>query len=162
MIPRQALQIIRSRLDQFPAVAVLGPRQAGKTTLAGFISQERSGLYLDLEDASDREKLADAAHYLSGHGENLVIIDEVQRAPELFQTLRVLIDKGRRQGLRAGRFLLLGSASIDLLRQSGESLAGRIAYVELGPFNVLEVGDDDGEKLWVRGGIPGQFSRQKR
>ena len=156
MIPRQALEIVRARLDQFPAVAVLGPRQAGKTTLAGLISRERAGLYLDLEDASDREKLTDAAHYLSGHEEDLVIIDEVQRTPELFQTLRVLIDKGRRQGLRVGRFLLLGSASIDLLRQSGESLAGRIAYVELGPLNVLEVGDE-GEKLWVRGGFPDSF-----
>ena len=156
MIPRQALEIVRARLDQFPAVAVLGPRQAGKTTLAGLISRERAGLYLDLEDASDREKLTDAAHYLSGHEEGLVIIDEVQRAPELFQTLRVLIDRGRRQGLRSGRFLLLGSASIDLLRQSGESLAGRIAYVELGPLNVLEVGDE-GEKLWVRGGFPDSF-----
>ena len=157
MIPRQKLQIVRERLDQFPAVAVLGPRQAGKTTLALTISQERAGLYLDLEDASDREKLNDAALYLSEHEEDLVIIDEVQRAPELFQTLRVLIDKGRRQGLRTGRFLLLGSASIDLLRQSGESLAGRIAYVELSPFNVLEVGGDAGERLWVRGGFPDSF-----
>ncbi len=157
MILRQKRQIVRARLDQFPAVAVLGPRQAGKTTLASTISQERMGLYLDLEDASDREKLTDAAHYLSEHEEDLVIIDEVQRAPELFQTLRVLIDKGRRQGLRTGRFLLLGPASIDLLRQSGESLAGRIAYVELGPLNVLEVGDDAGERLWVRGGFPDSF-----
>ncbi len=157
MIPRLNLQIVRARLDQFPAVAVLGPRQAGKTTLASIISQERAGHYLDLEDASDREKLTDAALYLPGHAEDLVIIDEVQRAPELFQTLRVLIDRGRRQGLRTGRFLLLGSASIDLLRQSGESLAGRITYVELGPFNVLEVGDDEGERLWVRGGFPDSF-----
>ena len=157
MIPRQKLQIVRERLDQFPAVAVLGPRQAGKTTLAKLISQERAGLYLDLEDASDREKLTDATHYLSEHEEDLVIIDEVQRAPELFQTLRVLIDKGRLQGLRTGRFLLLGSASIDLMRQSGESLAGRIAYVELGPFNVLEVADDASERLWVRGGFPDSF-----
>ncbi len=153
MIPRQALETVRARLDQFPAVAVLGPRQAGKTTLAGLISQERAGLYLDLEDTSDREKLTDAAHYLSGHEQGLVIIDEVQRAPELFQTLRVLIDKGRRHG----RFLLLGPASIDLMRQSGESLAGRIAHVELGPFNVLEVGDDAYERLWVRGGFPDSF-----
>ncbi len=153
MIPRRNLQIVRARLDQFPAVAVLGPRQAGKTTLASTITQERAGLYLDLEDTSDREKLTEAARYLSGHKEDLVIIDEVQRAPELFQTLRVLIDKGRRHG----RFLLLGPASIDRLRQSGESLAGRIAHVELGPFNVLEVGDDEGEQLWVRGGFPGSF-----
>ncbi len=153
MILRRRSQIVRARLDQFPVVAVLGPRQAGKTTLASTISQERVGLYLDLEDTSDREKLTEAALYLSGHEEDLVIIDEVQRAPELFETLRVLIDKGRRHG----RFLLLGPASIDLLRQSGESLAGRIAHVELGPFNVLEVGDDEGERLWVRGGFPDSF-----
>ncbi len=153
MILRRRSQIVRARLDQFPVVAVLGPRQAGKTTLASTISQERVGLYLDLEDTSDREKLTESALYLSGYQEDLVIIDEVQRAPELFQTLRVLIDKGHRQG----RFLLLGPASIDLLRQSGESLAGRIAHVELGPFNVLEVGDDEGEQLWVRGGFPDSF-----
>ena len=157
MILRRTLQIVRDRLEQFPAVALLGPRQAGKTTLAHIISQERSGPYLDLEDASDRARLIDPAQYLSGHQENLVIVDEVQRAPELFQTLRVLIDKGRREGIRAGRFLLLGSASVELLRQSGESLAGRIAYVELGPLNVLEVGDDATERLWVRGGFPESF-----
>ena len=131
-------------------MAVLGPRQAGKTTLASTISQERAGRYLDLKDASDREKLTDAALYLSGHDENLVIIDEVQRAPELFQTLRVLIDKERRHG----RFLLLGPASMDLMRQSGESLAGRIAHVELAPFNVLEVENETDERLWIRGGFP--------
>ena len=163
MIPRQKSQLVRARLDQFPAVALLGPRQAGKTTLAELIAEERASAYLDLEDPTEREKLTDAALYLSGHEDKLVILDEVQRVPELFQTLRGLIDKGRRRGIRAGRFLLLGSASIDLLRQSGESLAGRIAYVELEPFNVLEVkvvGDGDGdahEKLWVRGGFPDSF-----
>ncbi len=167
MIPRQKSQLIRARLDQFPAVALLGPRQTGKTTLAELIAEERASVYLDLEDAADRGKLSDAALYLSGHEDKLVILDEVQRVPELFQTLRGLIDQGRRRGLRAGRFLLLGSASIDLLRQSGESLAGRIACVELEPFNVLEVdGDGDGkgdgdsdarERLWVRGGFPDSF-----
>ena len=148
MIPRQKSQIVRARLEQFPAVALLGPRQVGKTTLAELIAEARSSVYLDLEDAADREKLSDAALYLSGHEDKLVILDEVQRAPEVFQTLRGLIDQGRRRGIRAGRFLLLGSASIDLLRQSGESLAGRIAHVELEPFNVLEVevdGDGDGD-----------------
>ena len=157
MITRQKSQLVCARLDQFPAVALLGPRQTGKTTLAGLIAQERASIYLDLEDPTDRAKLSDAALYLSGHEQELVILDEVQRAPELFQTLRGLIDKGRRRDIRAGQFLLLGSASIDLLKQSGESLAGRIAYVELGPFNVLEVEGDAREKLWVRGGFPDSF-----
>lgn len=157
MIPRLKLQLVRARLEQFPAVALLGPRQAGKTTLAERIAEERPSVYLDLEDAADREKLADAALYLSGHEEKLVILDEVQRTPELFQTLRGLIDKGRRRGLKTDRYLLLGSASMDLLRQSGESLAGRIAYVELGPFDVLEVDGDGREQLWIRGGFPDSF-----
>ena len=161
MIPRQKSQIVRARLDQFPAVALLGPRQVGKTTLAELIAEERASVHLDLEHPADREKLSDAALYLSAHEDKLVILDEVQRVPELFQTLRGLIDQGRRRGIRAGRFLLLGSASIDLLRQSGESLAGRIAYVELEPFNVLEVevdGDGDAHaRLWIRGGFPDSF-----
>ena len=157
MIPRQKSQLVCARLDQFPAVALLGPRQTGKTTLAGLIAEERASTYLDLENTADREKLSDAALYLSGHEEELVILDEVQRAPELFQTLRGLIDEGRRRNIRAGRFLLLGSASIDLLKQSGESLAGRIAYIELGPFNVLEVDAAAREKLWIRGGFPDSF-----
>ena len=157
MIPRQKSQLVCARLDQFPAVALLGPRQTGKTTLAGLIAEERASTYLDLEDTADREKLSDAALYLSGHAEELVVLDEVQRAPELFQTLRGLIDKGRRRDIRVGRFLLLGSASIDLIKQSGESLAGRIAYVELGPFNVLEVQGDASETLWLRGGFPDSF-----
>ena len=157
MIPRYKSQFIRARLNQFPAVALLGPRQVGKTTLAGLIAEERTSVYLDLEDAVDREKLADAALYLSVHEDKLVILDEVQRMPELFQTLRSLIDKGRRRDVRAGRFLLLGSASMDLLKQSSESLAGRIAYVELGPFNMLEMESDACEKLWIRGGFPDSF-----
>ena len=157
MIPRQKSQLVCARLDQFPAVALLGPRQTGKTTLAGLIAEERASTYLDLENTADREKLSDAALYLSGHEDELVILDEVQRAPELFQTLRGLIDKGRRRNIRAGRFLLLGSASIDLLKQSRESLAGRIAYIELGPFNVLEVDAAAREQLWVRGGFPDSF-----
>ena len=157
MIPRRKTDLILARLDQFPAVALLGPRQVGKTTLAEQIAERRPSVYLDLEDPADREKLADAALYLSGHEDKLVILDEVQRAPELLQTLRGLIDKARRRNVGTGRFLLLGSASIDLLRQSGESLAGRIAYVELEPFNVLEADGDTHEKLWIRGGFPDSF-----
>ena len=157
MIPRLKSQLLRARLDQFPAVALLGPRQVGKTTLAEIVAEDRPSVYLDLEDPADREKLADAALYLSGHEDRLVILDEIQQAPELFQTLRGLIDKGRRRNVVAGRFLLLGSASIDLLKQSGESLAGRIAYVELEPLNVLEVDGEAREKLWIRGGFPDSF-----
>lgn len=157
MIPRQKMQTVLARLEQFPAVALLGPRQAGKTTLAELVTEDRPSVYLDLESLADREKLADPALYLSAHEDKLVILDEVQRMPELFQTLRGLIDEGRRRGRRSGRFLLLGSASIDLLRQSGESLAGRIAYVELGPLTVLETGAGERERLWIRGGFPDSF-----
>ncbi len=126
----------------------------GKTTLAELIARGRPSVYLDLENPADQARLANAEHYLSGHEDRLVILDEIQRTPELFQSLRGLIDSGRRRGIRTGRFLLLGSASVDLIRQSGESLAGRIAYVELEPFNVLEVHDNNCEKLWIRGGYP--------
>ena len=157
MISRRKLQLVRSRIDQFPAVALLGPRQVGKTTLAGLIAKDRPGIYLDLESTTDLAKLDDPDLYLAGHIDKLVILDEVQRKPELFQTLRGLIDKGRSSGIRSGRFLLLGSASMDLLRQSGESLAGRIAHVELEPFNVLELGGNAGEMHWMRGGFPDSF-----
>jgi hypothetical protein len=157
MIPRLKAKTVLARLEQFPAVALVGPRQAGKTTLAEHIAAKRPSLYLDLEAPADREKLADAADYLSAHEDKLVILDEVQRMPEVFQVLRGLIDRGRTRARAAGRFLLLGSASIDLLKQSGESLAGRIAYVELAPFNVLEVDDDARARLWIRGGFPPSF-----
>ena len=157
MLPRQLTETVRARLDLFPAVALLGPRQVGKTTLAEIIAAERPSVYLDLEAFDAREKLADAPLFLDAHADRLVVLDEVQRMPELFATLRGLIDRGRRQGRRSGRFLLLGSASGDLLRQSGESLAGRIAYVELTPFHLPEVGEDAVETLWTRGGFPESF-----
>ena len=161
MIERRILRAVLDRLGQFPAVALLGPRQSGKTTLAESIAARSlvrcETVYLDLEAAADRAKLADPALYLAAHEDRLVILDEIQRIPELFQTLRVLIDAGRRRGRRAGRFLLLGSASMDLLRQSDETLAGRIAYVELGPLDILETGVADSEKLWIRGGFPDSF-----
>ncbi|MCX6937172.1 MAG: ATP-binding protein [Verrucomicrobia bacterium] len=144
-------------LDRNPAVALLGPRQVGKTTLALELGATRPSIYLDLEDVSDRAKLEDAKSYLSDHQDKLVILDEVHRTPELFQTLRGLIDQGRRQGRTSGQFLLLGSASIDLLKQSGESLAGRISYLELSPFDVLETAAEQTAALWVRGGFPSSF-----
>ncbi len=157
IINRHKLQLITDRLNQFPAVALLGPRQVGKTTLAQIVARKHDSIYLDLEKTSDRVLLSDAEYFLTSHEDKLVIIDEIHRTPELFQTLRGLIDSGRRRGIRTKRFLLLGSASIELIRQSGESLAGRIAYVELPMLNVGEVGADSHERLWIRGGFPDSF-----
>jgi len=159
MVPRRVENIVRAALNRQAAVALIGPRQVGKTTLAMDIAEKTDALYLDLEDRADREKLTDPALFLIQYENRLVVLDEIHRAPELFQTLRGLIDKGRRSGKRNGRFLLLGSASIDLLRQSGESLAGRIAYIDMGPFEVLEVGADQPSvtTLWIRGGYPDSY-----
>ena len=156
MIPRRLQSLVQERLRHLPAVALLGPRQVGKTTLAHAIAEGRQSVYLDLESNRDRERLADPEFYLSEHENDLVIIDEVQRMPDLFAILRGLIDQGRRRGKRTGRFLLLGSASMDLLRQS-ETLAGRIAYLELSPLDVLETPAAERTKLWVRGGFPESF-----
>lgn len=157
MIERRIAAQLTERLDTTPAVALLGPRQVGKTTLARTIGDQRPSLYLDLESDADRARLADPELYLAGHEDKLVILDEVHRLPGLFQILRGLIDEGRRKGRRAGRFLLLGSASLDLLHQSGESLAGRISYLEMGPINGLEVPSEDLSGLWNRGGFPDSF-----
>ncbi|MCY4262536.1 MAG: ATP-binding protein [Candidatus Dadabacteria bacterium] len=159
MIKRHALPALRKALDRQAAVALIGPRQVGKTTLALDIAGKSEALYLDLEARADRAKLAEPALFLRSYEDCLVILDEIHRVPELFSELRGLIDQGRRRGRRTGRFLILGSASIDLLRQSGESLAGRIEYVELNPLGVLEAGEDEGSlnSLWVRGGFPDSF-----
>ena len=137
-----------------PAVALLRPRQVGKTTLALEVGQHYHALYLDLESDQDRAKLAQPELYLADHQDKLVIVDEVHRAPGLFPVLRGLIDRGRRAGRRSGQYLLLGCASLDLFKQSGETLAGRIAYLELAPFNVLETRTLPADDLWVRGGFP--------
>ena len=161
MFSRRLSKRLRYLLRHSPAVVLLGPRQAGKTTLALEIGGKQKTVYLDLEAAEDRAKLANPAPYMADHERELVILDEVQRTPELFQSLRGIIDRGRREGRANGRFLLLGSAAMDLLRQSGESLAGRISYLELGPFDALEVNPEDDpaamDKLWVRGGFPRSF-----
>lgn len=157
MIERHLKGRLVHLLDRTPAVGLLGPRQAGKTTLALEIAEARPSVYLDLESAPDRARLSDPDRYFADHETELVVLDEVHRVPELFQTLRGVIDRGRRSGRRTGRFLLLGSAAIDLLKQSGESLAGRIAYVELAPFDALEVPAKDLDVLWVRGGFPESF-----
>ena len=154
MIPRRLLSRVTTALAEVPAVAILGPRQVGKTTLALRVAATRPSLYLDLESDADRAKLADPEQYLARHADKLVILDEIQRVPQLFQSLRGPIDRGRRDGRAKGRFLVLGSASIDLLKQSSESLAGRIRYLELSPLDAGEVGYERLDALWLRGGFP--------
>lgn len=160
MTQRHIQACLNELLDQFPAVVLLGPRQAGKTTLA-LAEAERRGdaLYLDLELPSAQRQLDDPEAFLLAHRRRLVILDEVQRMPELFAILRGVIDQRRRDGEEAGQFLLLGSASGVLLQQAGESLAGRIGQIELTPFQAREVlaesaSGDDLNALWVRGGFP--------
>ena len=157
MIPRRLANELEAALRQFPAVALLGPRQVGKTTLARRFSPGRDTDYLDLENPVDLDKLQDIHGYLATQANKLVIIDEVQRMPGLFQALRGIIDERVLAGQHAGHFLLLGSASIDLLRQSSETLAGRIVYLELSPFDVLEIDKTQEQALWVRGGFPRSF-----
>ncbi len=156
MISRSLTPFLTDALAHSPAVALLGPRQAGKTTLALEVAKAgtQPWLYLDLESEQDRGKLAQAELYLGDHADELVILDEVHRAPGLFPVLRGLIDKGRRTGKKTGRYLLLGSASLDLLKQSGETLAGRVTYLELTPLNRLETQHLPADKLWLRGGFP--------
>jgi len=159
MIARRAYKTIELGLGRQAAVVVIGPRQVGKTTLALKICREREALYLDLESRNDRAKLVEPELFLKQYEDRLVILDEIHRTPEIFQVLRGLIDESRRKGKRTGRFLILGSAAIDLLRQSGESLAGRVEYVHLYPLDVLEAapGADALTRLWVRGGFPDSF-----
>ena len=159
MIVCHSHRTVREALGRQAAVALIGPRQVGKTTLALEIVNETDALYLDLETRAGRAKLADPALFLRSYEDRLVILDEIHRVPELFSELRGLIDQGRQRGRRTGRFLILGSASIGLLRQSRESLAGRIEYVELNPLSALEVATDDDSlnSLWVRGGFPDSF-----
>ena len=145
-------------LRESPAVVLTGPRQVGKTTLALSVGQALAGtreaLYLDLESDADRAKLAQPELYLADHRDKLLILDEVQRTPQLFGLLRGQIDRARRAGQRHGLYLLLGSASMELLRQSGESLAGRVAHLELAPLTLAEATGVAPDELWLRGGYP--------
>lgn len=159
MLARRLRPIIEKSLDRLPGVVLLGPRQVGKTTLARSIAARRgknAAVYLDLERPLDVRRLHDADTFLRAQTGKLVVIDEIHRAPDLFAVLRGVIDDARSAGKRAGSFLLLGSAAIDLMRQASETLAGRVSYVELGPIHALEFPARAGrlEQLWVRGGFP--------
>lgn len=158
MFKRHLQALLAEELQLSPAVALLGPRQVGKTTLALEVARDIPHIYLDLESERDRSKLAQSELYLESHLDKLVILDEVHRAPSLFPVLRGLIDQARRMGRASGQYLLLGSASLNVLQQSSETLAGRIAYLELTPLNVMEVGQDSVEPLWLRGGFPQSLS----
>jgi predicted AAA+ superfamily ATPase len=161
MLTRQLFPVLEKRLQQQPAVAILGPRQIGKTTLANVIAANSpTALFLDLERESDRVQLTNAEQFFPRHRDRLIVLDEVQTIPDLFAKLRPEIDADR----RPGRFLLLGSASGTLLRQSAESLAGRIAYLELTPFLLAELAREElaitpaqATALWLRGGFPRSF-----
>ena len=151
---------LNEALQYHSAVGLLGPRQVGKTTLALEIAASKNALHLDLESPQDLQKLADPTGYLKQHQDKLVVIDEVQRMPGIFRSLRVLIDERRRQLKHDAQFLVLGSASAELLKQSSESLAGRIAYLELGGLNALETSSCTSRELdalWFRGGFPDSY-----
>jgi predicted AAA+ superfamily ATPase len=154
MITRLLLEPLLQALREAAAVCLLGPRQVGKTTLALEVAKRLDALYLDLESEQDRARLAEPEAYLERHLDKLVILDEVHRSPNLFPVLRGLIDRARRKGQGNGRYLLLGSAALGLLKQSGESLAGRVRFLELTPFTVRESMGSDADTLWLRGGFP--------
>ncbi len=162
MVSRFAEEKVRNLLDEFPVVGVLGPRQVGKTTLAALISAaiDPQPIYLDLESPVDQVKLTEPEQYFALHEDRLVVLDEIQRVPEIFTVLRSVVDRRRRQGRRNGQFLVLGSASLDLLQQTSETLAGRIAYVELTGLlvpEVMQAGQAGIDRLWLRGGFPDAF-----
>lgn len=153
MIKRNIQEAIERSLKKYPVVGMLGSRQVGKTTLANMIKDEirKKVIYLDLELPSDLNKLQEPELYLGQFSsDTLVIVDEIQRMPSLFPLIRALVDKKRIQG----QFLILGSASPELIRHSSESLAGRIIYHELTPFVLHEIGYKHILKLWLRGGYP--------
>jgi uncharacterized protein len=154
MITRDKAQHIESALSIFPAIAIIGARQVGKTTLVrSLLGNMPDVVYLDLERPSDLDKLQNAELFFRLNRGKRIIIDEVQRKPELFPLLRFEIDEER----RPGRFILLGSSGPALLQQSSESLAGRLEYIKLSPLTISEVGHDHWEKLWLRGGFPESF-----
>lgn len=159
MIERNLKEEVVELLEDNPAVALMGPRQVGKTTLALSLTENRDSVYLDLEDPLDIAKMEDFERFCEFNEDKLIILDEVQRLPEIFAPIRSIIDRRKRKGLVSGQFLFLGSASIELLKQSSETLAGRISYCELFPLSTEEAASNNLEtaKLWLRGGFPDSF-----
>jgi len=159
MIERSITEEIKAALKRQAAVALIGPRQVGKTTLALKIGESLDAVYLDLEDRDDRNRLENPALFFESLEDRLIILDEIHQAPDIFKTLRGVIDRGKRKQKGKGRFLVLGSASLDLLKQSGESLAGRIAYIDVPPLTVMEIENKRAsrEQLWLRGGFPESY-----
>ena len=156
MIERRLNGQLLEFLDYFPVIGLLGPRQVGKTTLVkhNIPAFKKDSIYIDLESPEDYNKLSDAELFLNNHEDKIVIIDEVQLLPKLFPIIRSLVDRNR----VPGRFILLGSASPDLIRDSSESLAGRIVYLELNPFDIVELNNiKTYEQLWLKGGFPGSI-----
>lgn len=159
MFDRFITKELQQALRRTPAVGLLGPRQIGKTTLAMGVAQP-DGVYFDLESPEDRSKLTNVEQYLRTQQQHLVVLDEVQRLPTLFESLRGLIDHARRSSVtdsntrQTGLYLLLGSASLDLIQKSSETLAGRVAFIELGGLHRLEVPELLWDALWLRGGFP--------
>lgn len=157
MIQRIHTETVQNALSNQAGVVLLGPRQVGKTTLAREIAQTRNAVYLDMERRADRQILEEPDLYLDEQMGRLVVIDEVQLLPDLFAALRGQIDQRRQKGHRTGQFLLLGSASNILLHQSADSLAGRVSYHELTPFELREVAPTALSQLWLRGGFPESY-----
>ena len=157
MIVRRLENQLVEALQRSATVALTGTRQIGKTTLAFQLGEHIDSIYLDLEDQLDRQKVNEIKSFQEQNRDKLIILDEVQRTPEIFTSIRGIVDKERRRGKKNGLFLFLGSASLDLLKQSSESLAGRISYLELHPIDVLEFQADITDRLnqlWLRGGFP--------
>ena len=157
-IKRKLQNTIKKYLNAFPAVAILGPRQTGKSTLVRHIIKNiKNAIYLDLERPSEVQKLTEPEMYSNLHQDQLICLDEIQRTPEIFSVLRSIIDERSKNG----QFIILGSASRDLIKQTSESLAGRIAFIELNPFSVEEIVPARDhtvlQKYWIRGGFPRSF-----
>lgn len=153
MIDRPSyIERLSNAIRRSPIVALLGPRQCGKTTLARIFAKDRDVVYFDLESQPDLQRLQNPELVL-GSANGFIILDEIQRMPELFNVLRVLVDRSE----NSSRFLILGSASPDLVKNVSETLAGRVEFLELSGFNLTETGTDQIQKLWLRGGFPRSF-----
>ena len=157
LLPRSIYTLVQATLSRQAAVALIGPRHVGKTTLAHQIANSHDSLYLDLGILDTRIALENPYWFLRQYQTKLVVLDEIHRVPDLFQSLKLLLDEGRKSGLYVGRFLILGSASVGLLNQNSEAIAGNIEYFDLNPFSVFEVDRSELEKLWLRGGFPMSF-----